>query len=171
MQGRIFGVKKSTLLKISGWVNLGLIIFFVIFSLIYIKNEFLWFFFFCFFVGVHSLFKSALFRLDSSCYLGFLLILTGISGFFCYFFDLEFKFLYFLSALGITSISTFLFTHQKYQLFIGLIIVIETSLAFLFCFNILNLTIFLVTSLSFLFIFLTVCAIIFARLKNKGKRS
>ncbi len=171
MQGRIFGIKKSTILKISGWINLGLTIFFVVFSLIYIKNEFLWFFFFCFFVGAHCLLKSLLFKLDSSCYLGFLLVLIGIAGFFCYFFDLNFKYLYFLSALGVASILTFLFTHQKYQLFVGALITVETALAFLFCFNILNLTIFLATSLSFFFIFLIICVIILARFKNKCKRS
>lgn len=167
MQGRVFGLKKSTILKISGWINLVCIAFFIIFSLLYMKNYYLWFFFFCFFVGLHCLIKSALFKLDSSCYLGFLLILIGISGFFCYFYDLKNKYLYFLLAFGVASIFTFFFTHQKYQFFIGTFITTETLLALLFYINVFNLTIFIVTSLSFFFIFFLVCVIILARLKKQ----
>lgn len=162
MRGRIFGIKKSTILKISGWANLSLIIFFVLFSIFVLKNDFLWFFFFSFFVGVHLLTKSALFGLDSACFLGFLLLFVGVAGFCSYYFDLPFKYFYFLSSLGLASIFTFFFFGQRYQLFSGLLVCTISLLSYLYCLKILNLALFLVTSLSFFFIFSALCAILIA---------
>lgn len=166
MQGRVFGIKKSTILKFSGWVNLSLIIFFVLFSIFFMRNYYLWFFVFCFFIGVHCLIKSLLFRLDSSCFLGFLLLLIGVAGFSCYYFNLEHKYFYFLIACGTASLITFLFTLQLYQLLTGIFISVTSILSFLFSSHTINLVIFLVTILSFSFIFFLVCVILLTRYKK-----
>ena len=171
MQGRIFGIKKSTWLKISGGINLSLLVFFILFSIFFIKNYYLWFFFLCIFTGLHSLIKSFLFKLDSACYFGFLLFLIGVAGFFAYYFNLDFKYFYFLSAVGVASILTFFFTHQKFQFFFGLLMVISSVLAFMYSNEVLNLAIFLAIYLSFLFIFCLFCVILIIKyFKNPNKR-
>lgn len=144
-------------------------LFFIFFSIYYIKNYYLWFFIFSFFVGLVALTKSLLFKSDSACYLGFALTLLGTAGFCAYFFNLDYKYFYILSAFGGASIFTFFFTHQKFQFFIGILFVVSAATAFLYSNKIINLAIFLAIYLSFLFIFSFVCAILLLRYLKSGK--
>lgn len=144
-------------------------LFFILFSIFYIKNYYLWFFIFSFFVGAIELTKSWLFKSDSACYLGWVLFLLGLAGFFAYFFNLDYKYFYILSAFGGASLLTFFFTHQKFQFFIGVLLVVSAILAFLYSNKIINLAIFLAIYLSFLFIFSFVCVILISRHLKSGK--
>ena len=163
MQGRILGVKKSTILQSCFWVNCALWLFFTLFSIFFWKNYYLWFFIFCFFTGLQQLAKSVLFKLDSACYFGFLLSLTGGIGFVCYFVSLQYKFFYFLAAISLASVFTCLFTKQTLHLFFAVIVFVSGALGFLYCLDVLNLAVFLGIYLTFLFIFAVVCVILYAR--------
>lgn len=144
-------------------------IFLIFFSIFYIKNYYLWFFIFSFFVGTVVLTKSVLFKIDSACYLGFVLTLLGMAGFCTYFFDLNYKYFYILSAFGVASVLTFFFTHQKFQLFVGILFLGSAICAFLYSNKIINLAIFLAIYLSFLFIFSFICAILLLRYLKYNK--
>lgn len=146
-----------------------LCVFFILFSIFYIKNYYLWFFVFTFFVGIIMLTKSVLFKVDSACYFGFVLLLLGVSGFCAYFFDLNYKYFYILSAFGAASLLTFFFTHQKFQFFAGVLLTVSATVGFLYSNKIINLAIFLAIYLSFLFIFSFICVILLLRYLKSGK--
>lgn len=169
MKGRVFGIKKSIILRTSTIICSVACLFFILFSIFYIKNYNLWFFIFSFFVGVVELTKSWLFRSDSACYLGLTLTLLGVAGFCAHFFELDFKYFYFMSAFGASSLLTFLFTHQKFQFFTGILLSASAAIAFLYSNKIINLAIFLAIYLSFLFIFSFVCAILLLRYFKSNK--
>lgn len=163
MKSRVLGIKKSTILRAMTFFCVAACIFLIFFSIFYMKNYYLWFFIFSFFVGIVVLTKGVLFKTDSALYLGFALSNLGIAGFCAYFFELDYKYFYILSAFGMASIETFFFTHQKFQFFVGLLLCATTIVAFLYSNKIINLAIFLVIYLSFLFIFSTVCVILLMR--------
>lgn len=144
-------------------------IFLIFFSIFYIKNYYLWFFIFSFFVGIVMLTKSALFKIDSACYFGFALTLLGIAGFCAYFLELNFKYFYILSAFGAASVLTFFFMRQKFQLFVGILFLASAICAFLYSNKIINLAIFLAIYLSFLFIFSFICVILLLRYLKSDK--
>lgn len=167
MRGRVFGIKKTTILTASFFVNLSLCLFLILFSIFFWQNYFLWFFIFCFFAGLHAIIKSMLFRLDSACYLGFLLCFLGVAGFTVYFLDLPFKYFYFMMAAALASFVSFLFTKQKFHIFLGILLFASGLLSFLYCINVLNLAVFLSIYLLFLFIFVLVCVILYLRYIRK----
>lgn len=169
MRSRVLGIKKSVILRIATIICLVLCVFFIFFSIFHIKNYDLWFFVFCFFMGVIMDVKSVLFRTDSACYLGLLLTMVGISGFLCYYFNVDYKYFYILSAVALASIFTFFFTKQKFQFFTGVLFAASGGIAFLYSNKIINLAIFLAIYLSFLFIFFFVCAILLIRYFKKSK--
>ncbi len=168
MRGRVFGIKKSTIMRASFLICLALCIFLVLFSIFYWKNYFLWFFIFCFFAGLQTIVKSMLFRLDSACYLGFLLIFLGVAGFCSYWFGLSYKYFFLMSAAGLASECTFIFTKQKFHFFGGILLAVSAGVSYLYCLKIINLAIFLTIYLIFLFIFFLVCAILIFRYITKG---
>lgn len=169
VRGRVFGVKKSTILLVSCLCNLLFCLTFVLLSIFLWQNYFLWFFIFCFFAGLHSLIKSLLFRLDSACYFGFLLIGVGVAGILSYSFSWPFKFFYFMLGSGAASLLTYLFTKQKFHIFLGILLLASGVISYLFCIKVLNLALFLTIFLIFLFIFASVCAILFVRYYKKPK--
>ncbi len=169
MSGRVFGIKKSTILQISLLLNIFLGSGLILFSLLYLKNPNLWFFIFCIFAAVQSIVKSMLFRLDSACYLGFLLLLIGVSGFLVFFFDISSKYFYLMLAAALASFATFLFTKQKYQLMLGILVAGVATISFLYVQKILNLALFISILLIFLFIFFALCVILFLKYKKGSK--
>lgn len=170
MNGRILGVKKSTVMRISFFINLVLCLFLIFFSIFFWKNYFLWFFVFCFFAGAQTLMKAFLFRMDSATYIGFELLLLGISGFLSYFFAFPFKPLILLFASGLASLLTFLFTKQQFHVFGGVLMSVSGLVGFLYAIKILNLAIFLAIFLIFLFIFSLTCVILIIRYLRNGKK-
>ena len=77
MRARVLKIKKSTWLNISLAVNVLLLVTVSVLFCLFLENYNLWFFIFCFFVGLHLINKSLLFKFDSSCYFGVLLLLIG----------------------------------------------------------------------------------------------
>ncbi len=83
MRGRIFTIKKTTILRLSFIVNLLFFIASSLISFLVIKDYNLCFFMFCFFIGFHLIIKSILFKFDSSFYFGALLLFIGIFYVYC----------------------------------------------------------------------------------------
>ncbi len=119
-KGRIFGIKKSTILRAFCLLFLLAFVTYVFLSVFLLKNNVLWFFAFCIFVGVVQLVKSFLFRFDSALYLGTLLSMIGIFG---HVFVLTNTFAYapYFIALSFiaASIVTYILCHQKFQLIVA----------------------------------------------------
>lgn len=132
MRGRILGIKKTSILACSFFVAFILFATATTLSVVLLKNYYLWFYFFVFFLGGHILVKSALFKLDSCCYAGFLLIFVGISGFVALLTPLTdfLSFMFFLSA-SLASIITFIFFKQRFQLSIAILLFFVTILVLL----------------------------------------
>lgn len=123
MRGRIFGIKKTTILAISFYLAIVLIITATLLTTLLYKNYFVWFFFFCLFAGGHLLVKALLFRIDSSCYFGFLLFFVGLVGVLVQFLGLfELQSVYFILAFALASFATYCFFRQRFQLSIALIL-------------------------------------------------
>lgn len=82
MKGRVFNIKKTTILKLSfvfnAFMSLGLSVFSL--SLNGANDDY--FFIVCVFLGVHIILKAILFKLDSSCYFGVALFCLGIFYFY-----------------------------------------------------------------------------------------
>lgn len=105
MRGRLLNIKKTTLLRLSFILNL--ILYVIVTALCYknFEEENLYFFLFCIFVGIHLLLKSMLFRLDSSCYFGNLLL--GIGAFYLYCWWLDILFIYTVFIMLVFAFSSF----------------------------------------------------------------
>lgn len=149
MTGRIFSIKKSTWLIVSLLINsflyLGISIPFVV---IY-KDYNSIFFIFCLVTGFHQVFKSVLFKLDSSCFFGFVLFLVGFFYFYCLFFSLIWLYPSFLVlSFAIASLITGYFYKQSFHIFLALSLYFVGLGLLLFLFNLISLWIFLAILLS-----------------------
>ncbi len=123
MRGRILNIKKSSILRCSFLLTWLLIIGEILLSTLLLKNNYLWFYGLCLFLGLHLLLKSTLFHLDSCCYFGFLLFFIGISGILANFTPLGHIFLTLITfAFGLASILTYLFFDQQFHFFIAIIL-------------------------------------------------
>ena len=123
MRGRVVGIKKTSILRCSFLLTWLLIIVQTFLSIFLIKNNYLWFYGLCLFLGIHLLLKSALFSLDSSCYFGFLLLFLGMAGILSIFTPLGHIFAaLILFAFGLASQSTYLIFKQEFQFFIAIIL-------------------------------------------------
>ena len=81
MKGRMFGIKKSLLLKITAiflFLCFAVATFFAFYSL---KIPDLWFYNFCISLGLFQIVKGFFFKLDSVLYIGFLLLFIGLAGY------------------------------------------------------------------------------------------
>lgn len=168
MRGRIFGVKKTSILIFSLIFNVALTVTLIFLSIFLWKNPFLWYFLFCICAGMHSLTKAALFKLDSAAYLGFLLLFIGVAGTVIYALNLEFKYFFLMTAAGLASLVTYILTGQKFHIYLSILLVSSAALSYLYCLEILNLAVFLTIYLLFLFIFSIVCAILLMQYLKKG---
>ncbi len=125
MEGRIFKIKKTTILSVSFHMTFLLFALFTLLSIFLFKNNYLWFFFFCLFIGGHLLIKSSLFRLDSSCYFGSVLFWVGVMGLLVNSLGLYFfQSVYYILAFSFASFTTFCFFRQRFHLLLSLILFI-----------------------------------------------
>lgn len=144
MRGRILGMKKTTILKLS-FILSGLL-FVGLSTLSFIQNGLNndYFFFFCLCAGAHLGLKSALFRLDSSCFLGSVLFFVGGFYFYCLFFDILFIFPSFvLLAFCVAFFITHCFFGRKNQFFLAFILLFVAIFTFLFQIKSISLAFFL----------------------------
>lgn len=120
MQGRIFKIKKTTILSFSFYLAILSFIVASVLTIVLLKNYYVWFFFFCLFAGLHLLLKSVLFYLDSCFYFGSLLFLIGAFGLLTHFLNLlYFQSVYYILAFAFSSYFTFCFFNQKFHLIAG----------------------------------------------------
>ena len=82
MRGRILNMKKTTILRLSFIINSLLFVVLTTISIIFLGKNDNYFFLFCFFVGLHLIVKSMMFKLDSSCYFGSLLFFLAVFYFY-----------------------------------------------------------------------------------------
>ena len=121
MRSRFLSIKKSTWLISSLIINLSLLVIFSVIEFLVFKNYNAWFFIFCINIGCHLALKGFLFKFDSSCYFGLILLFLGIFYFYC---DIL-KLLYFypvfiVLSFGISSFFTYFFFKQPYHLILSL---------------------------------------------------
>lgn len=143
MTGRFLNVKKSTWLMMSLIFNLMVFAGLSIFFAVKFKDFNNAFFFFCIATGFHQVFKSMLFKFDSSCYFGILLLLIGV-------FYLLLKYLlvlwlypsFIVFAFAIASFITGCFYKEPFQLFLSLSLFFVSIGLLLFLLKIISIWIF-----------------------------
>ena len=165
MQSRVFGIKKINLLKFVAVKNLLFFISSIFVSIYVFQIPKLWFDFYCFFVGEYLLTKAFLYKSDSNCYLGFLLIFLGIFLFLNTMLELNFLFIAIVISFALASLFTFLFSHQIFHLIYGMNFLFWCFFYVLFRQNIVNIYIFFVIIVSFVFLF----SLIYAKIKVRKK--
>ncbi len=139
MQGRIFSIKKTTILRLSFIINLILYLTSVVLSFTVLSVDNLWFFSFCIFIGLQLLIKSVLFKHDSSCFFGIILLLIGIFYFYCVYFSILSYFIVFvLLSFSMASLLTYYFFKQPFQLAVSLSLFFAAIITFIFVLNIIS---------------------------------
>lgn len=120
MNGRFLSIKKSTWLIISLVLNGTL---FCAFSTVLVftkKNPDGLFFLFLLFSGAHQLVRSALFGYDSSCFLGVLLVMVGLSYFYSIYFEIHWLFdVFIIFSCSFSCFSVGVLFHQYFQTFVA----------------------------------------------------
>ena len=165
MEGRIFGVKKINILRASCIVNFSFFVTSIFLSIFVLKVPKYWFDFFMIFVGMYLLTKSYLYKMDSNCYLGFLLLFLGALLFTNTYFNLDYVFIAIVLSFAVASILTYLFFKQKFHLVYGINFLFWCLDYYLFRQNYLNIYIFFVLIAIFIFIF----SLIYAKMKIEKK--
>ena len=144
MNGRIFTIKKTTLLRLS-FILCSL--FYLISTVLFIVFEKIndaWFFNFVFFIGLFLIIKSILFKQDSSCYFGFILFLIGFFFYLAYYFRIGYLYsVFIILAFSISSFNTYVFFNQPFQFYISLSLFFAATLTFIFIINVISIEIFL----------------------------
>lgn len=143
MKARVLTIKKSTWLGLSLAVNMFLFATVSVLFCLFLKNYNLWFFAFCFFIGLHLINKSLLFKFDSSCYFGVLLFLIGLLYFFAFNFNIvNFYSVFIVSAFSFASFCAYIFFRQSFQLILALSLFFVTIGLLLFLINLISVWIF-----------------------------
>ena len=148
MRGRIFTIKKTTILRLSFIINLLLFVASSVISFFVIKNYNLWFFMFCLFIGLHLIIRSFLFKFDSSCYFGFLLLFVGIFYLYCLLLNLAMYPLFILLSFSIASYLTAFFYKQSFHYFLSISLILVDIGLLLYMINIITIWIFLAIMLA-----------------------
>lgn len=153
MNGRVFGIKKSTLLNLSAIFIFVAFVIYLFLSIFLWKNAELWFFGFCLFVGSYEIVKSMLFKFDSCVYIGSLLLFIGIFGFI---FSHNVAYApYFISlAFILASLVTCLLCGHRFHLIVAFSIFFVGFYCLLYTINLITLTILLAFVLPFLLLFI-----------------
>lgn len=162
MKGRIFTIKKTTILRLSFILNVLLFIISSLISFFVIKNYNLWFFMFCIFIGLHLLIRSFLFKFDSSCYFGFLLLFVG--GFYLYCLLLKLSAFYpifLVLAFSLASYFTAFIYHQNFQYFLSFSLIFVSVGLLLYMLNMISIYIFL--AIILVVVLLLLCRYIFIK--------
>lgn len=137
-------VKKTTLQRLSFIANFCLFVIISTLLIVLNKNYNAWFFCFCVFSGLHLVFKSALYHLDSSLYIGTILLNLGGFYFFVSYLEIEFSYPFFiLLSFSIASYLVFSFFKQSFQLILSISLILASVFMLLFIIQIISLGIFL----------------------------
>lgn len=153
--GRLFGVKKSTILRSFTLLFFLFFVGHIFFCVFSLKKPDLWFYGFCFFVGAFQLLKGFLFKIDSCIYLGTLLFGIGAAGHIFLLTNTAFYAPYFLSAaFVVASIVTFIVCGQRFHLVVAFSTFYVALYAFLLTKNLINLSILIAFVAPFLLLLL-----------------
>ena len=144
MKGRVLNIKKTTILRLSFVLNTLLVCILSTLSFALKMENDDYFFIFCLLSGLHFIIKSALFRLDSSCYFGSLLFFVGAFYFYCHAFSIDYLYIVFvLLAFSISSMVTHCFFDRKIHLTMAISLFFASIFTFLFKTNLISLALFL----------------------------
>ena len=166
MRGRLFGVKKSYILRAVIILMLLSTIASSLACILVLKIYDLWFFNICLALGIFQMTKAMLFKLDSCLYLGSLLILIGTSGYvFWLTKTLDYAIFYISLAFAISSIFTFIKCGQKFHLVFAFSTIFVTLFGLLVKKNLITLPIFIAFVGSFLLLLILEITIFFKRRK------
>ncbi len=139
MNGRVFGIRKSNILKAITLLLLLLFAAYVVASIFLFKNSSLWFYAFCIFLGSYEAVKSFLFKYDSCLYIGSLFLAVGVVGFvFSYTNTSNFAAFFIALAFIAASVSTYIFTGQSFHLVIAFSIFFVGIYCFLYIKNLIT---------------------------------
>jgi len=143
MRARVLKIKKSTWLNISLAVNVLLLVTVSVLFCLFLENYNLWFFIFCFFVGLHLINKSLLFKFDSSCYFGVLLLLIGGLYILSFYYQiLNFYTVFIVLSFSFASFCAYSFFNQPFQLVLALSLFFVSIGLLLFLINLISVWIF-----------------------------
>lgn len=149
MNGRILTIKKTTILKLSFILNALFFVASCLISFLFIKDYNLWFFTFCIFMGLHQIIRSALFRVDSSCYFGVLLLFIGIFYIYCQGLHIEnYISIFMLFAFVFASYFTGHFFDQSFHKILSLSLIFSDIALFFYLLNMISIWIFLAIILA-----------------------
>ena len=144
MRSRVFGIKKSLLLKTFAVFLFLLFAISTFFSIYSLKLPSLWFYNFCICVGFFQLAKGFLFNFDSTLYIGFLLTFVGAVGvIFSLTQTANFAIFYILIALSTASVFTFIYAGQKFHLIFAYSLIFVNIFSFLLVKKFITLPIFI----------------------------
>lgn len=144
MKGRILGIKKTTVLRLS--FVLSMTMFILLSGLTFYFKGLCddYFFYFCVFAGIHQTVRGGLFRLDSAFLFGNQMFFVGFFFFYTEWFDVFFVFVSFvLLAFAISFFLTHIFFKRENQLFLAILFVFASFFTFIFQMNLISLAIFL----------------------------
>lgn len=163
MTGRVLGIKKTYILRISALLSTIFFISSLIFVITHQKYS-LWFFNFCLAVGFFELCKSFLFNLDSSLYIGFLLSTIGASGYIFTFTNTQsFAVFYIATAFATSSLITFWFSKQRFHLIFAYSLFFVSLFGILLKKSLINMPIFIAFTATFLLLLILEITIFFIR--------
>ena len=165
MASKIGGIKKINILRGVVIANSMLFILSVFLSIFVLKASYLWFFFFCFFVGEYLLVKSYLYNADSNFYLGWLLLLLGASYLANHFLSFSSHFYLITTPFVFAGLLTFCKYKQYFHLFLSFLLVFVIIFYFMYRQNIINIYIFFALIVLFIFIF----SFIYVRMRMQRK--
>ena len=160
MQGRIFGVKKSIILKFSVAVSTILFCFSTIYFMFFSNYKDLWFYSFCIEAGFCIFLKGFLLKIDSLNFFGMFLIALG--GFYIYnlFFSIEeFYVCFVFLALALSSAVNFCVFKSKLHIRSFVFFLIISYLIFFLQINVIPLLFFVAILLFSVVIFILSTAI------------
>lgn len=151
VRGRLGNIKKSIILRISIVILFLLFLVSVLLNIFIIDIPTFWFYLFCLSIGIFQTLKSRLYKLDSSFYLGILLLLIGTSGMVYIFTStITFAHIYILSDFVLASILTFFICGQRFHLIIAYSLFFVLIFVCLYTFSLISLLNLIAILVSFL---------------------
>lgn len=144
MKGRVLNIKKTTLLRLSFILNLILYLSLTAVSFVFLGESNNYFFLFCFLVGIHLIIKGMLFRLDSSCYFGNILLFIGVTYFYSLWMNILVVYpVFILCAFAFASLVCVCFFSQPVHLYLAVFCLFVSVVLLLYLFKIISLPLFL----------------------------
>lgn len=144
MKGRILGIKKTTILRLSFVLSIGLFLLLSTFSFTMSGFNDDYFFYFCLLAGIHQIVKAGLFHLDSACLFGGQLFFVGTFFFYCRWIEILFVFpTFILLAFSVSFFLCHCCFRRENQLFLAIFFLLASIFTFIFQMKLISLAIFL----------------------------